>query len=179
MNNHEIMYRIGFLAGILSGGILAILLVRLIRTDRTLKCKYDERQQLIQGRAFKYGFFSWMFFDGFCILADIGLEVRWLDRSTVLFLGMLVGMTVYVSYSIWHDGYFSMNQNPRKVLALLVLAAVLNMLCAARNIYAHQGVLENGVVSFHYSCNLLMAAFSVFLLSVMAVKSILDHKKPE
>lgn len=179
MGNQEIMHRMGFLAGILSGGILAILLVRLTRTDRTFKCKYDERQQLVQGRAFKYGFFGWMLFDAFCILADLGLEVRWMDRASLLFSGMLVGITVYASYSIWYDGYFSLNQKPAQVLSILVSIAVLNAVCAVRQIYVHQGLLENGVVSFYYSCNLFMAAVSVFLLTVVAVKYRFDCKKAE
>ena len=177
MDNHEIMQRMGFVVGILVGVIVTGLLLRLLRTNRPFKCKYDERQQLVQGRAFKYGFFSWMIFDGFCILADIGLEVTWMDRPMVLFCGMLVGITVYASYSIWHDGYFSLNDKPRQVLSMLVAITILNIICAIRQIHVHRSLLENGVLSFFYSCNLFMSAVSVFLLSVVAVKYFLDYKK--
>ncbi len=162
------MERIGFLAGIITGCCVAVLLFKMMKKDRSAKCKYDERQQIVRGRGFQYGFFGWMAFNGFCIVADIGLEVHFMDLSMTLFCGMVIGTAIYVSYSVWHDGYFSLNENPKRVLSILITATALNVACAVYRI--HNGLLEHGVLTFLNGANLMIAIVMVFLLAVMFVK---------
>lgn len=175
--NQNIVIRMGFLAGVLSGLLVVVLLLKLMRKDGSLKCKYDERQQLVRGRGFQYGFFGWMIYDGVCILTDIGFEVHLMDLSMTLFSGMMVGTVIYVSYSVWHDGYFSLNLNPRRLMSMLGAMTVLNISCAAVRI--HSGLLEQGVLTFFNGSNLLMAVASLLLLGVMFAKWFKDRSNPD
>lgn len=53
MNTMSIAYLAGGLVGILIGLVLVAILIRYVRTDKKIKAKYDERQELIRGRGFK------------------------------------------------------------------------------------------------------------------------------
>lgn len=175
--NQDTVSRMWFLAGVLSGLFVLVVLLKMMKKDRSLKCKYDERQQLVRGRGFQYGFFGWMIFDGVCILTDIGLEVHVMDLSLTLFSGMLIGTVIYVSYSVWHDGYFSLNLSPRRFMSMLVVMTVMNIACAAFRI--HSGLLEHGVITFFNGSNLLMSVVSVFLLGVISAKWFRDRSNQD
>lgn len=169
--------RLGFLIGVLVGCFLWVFILKMTRKGRNLKCKYDERQQLVRGCGFKYGFFSWMIFNGACITTDLGFEKQYMDTPMVLYCGMVVGVAVYVMYSIWNDGYFSINENPKRVIALLIAITVLNGACAASRI--QEGLLENGVLTLINGANLFLAVASLLILIVLFVKQYSDKKKPE
>ena len=110
-------------------------------------------------------------------MADTGLEVHFMDLSMTLFCGMVIGIAIYVSYSVWHDGYFSLNENPKRVLSILIIATVLNMACAVYRI--HNGLLEHGVLTFLNGANLMIAIVAVFLLAVMFVKWVAERRNQD
>jgi len=176
MGNNE-MIRMGFLVGIIVGCCAVILFFKLSNTDGSIKCKFDERQQAVRGRGFKYGFFGWMIFNACCIVTEIGLEEQYMDTSMTLFCGMLVGVAIYGSYSIWHDGYFSLNENPKRVMIILVAVTILNLACAVYRI--HNGLLENGQLTFLNGCNLFVAVTALCLLAVLYAKRCSDRRHTE
>ncbi|MDE7313903.1 MAG: hypothetical protein K2N87_20150 [Eubacterium sp.] len=169
--------RIGFLTGMLVGCFLVLLFLKMTRKDGSLKCKYDERQQLVRGRGFQYGFFSWMVFNGIYITIDLGLGKKYMDTSMVLYCGMVVGGVVYIIYSIWHDGYFSLNENPKRLLFLFITITLLNGACAFERI--HEGLLDHGVLTLINGANRFLAAAAVLVLIVLFVKWYSDSKKTE
>lgn len=168
------MGQLGFLAGVAVGCLVGILMLKLMKKDKAVKCKLDERQQIVRGLGFQYGFFGWMIFQGLCIAADLIWEIKLMDMSMMLFCGMMVGTVIYVSYSIWHDGYFSLNENPKRVKIFLIAAAIMNFACAVYRI--RHGLLDHGVLTFLNGSNLLMAVVCMILLSVMLVKWMTDRK---
>lgn len=176
MDGNE-MIRIGFLTGIILGCCFLVLFLKVTKKDGSIKCKFDERQQLVRGRGFKYGFFGYIIFNAACIVTDISLEKWFMDMSMTLLCGMLVGVAIYGSYSIWNDGYFSLNENPKRIVPLLAVITMLNMLCAAYRI--HNGLLENGKLTFLNGCNLFTGTTCLFLLLVLLVKRGCDHRKAE
>ena len=46
-------YGMGVVCGILVGLLLMVVILKLTKTDGSLKCKYDERQQLVRGKGFQ------------------------------------------------------------------------------------------------------------------------------
>ncbi len=48
---------VGVVIGLIVGIICVVLLLAVTKTDENVKYKYDERQELVRGRGFKYGFF--------------------------------------------------------------------------------------------------------------------------
>ena len=46
----------GFAVGITVGVILVMVLLKMSNTDKKIKTEYDERQERIRGKAYKYAF---------------------------------------------------------------------------------------------------------------------------
>ena len=176
MGNNEMMW-MGFLTGIVTGCCLLILFIRRSKRNGSGKCTFDERQQIVRGQGFKYGFFAWMIYDGICIVTDIGLEEQFMDLSLTLLSGMLIGLVVYASYSIWNDGYISLYQSQKRIMLILAAAGILNLACAAYRF--HDGLLENGKLTFLNGSNLFVAVTALFLLAVMTAKRCTDRRDME
>ena len=91
-----------------------------------------------------------------------------MDLSMTLFCGMLIGVTIYVVYSVWYDGYFPLNKNPKRILSILITVTLMNAVCAVYRI--RHGLLEHGVLTFLNGVNLLLTVAFTILLTVMFVK---------
>ena len=79
--------------------------------------------------------------------------------------GIMLGVGVYAVYCIWHEGYFALNENPKRVLIAFTVIAAANFWIAAANII--DGVMvENGMLTFR-SMNLFCGI--MFLVIVAAL----------
>ncbi len=176
MGNNE-MWSLGFFVGLLVSGILFIILFKIVKKDSFIRCRYDERQQLVRGRGFKYGFFGCMIFGMIYILSDVGLKMQYMDTSMAVFLCIMIGAVIYVVYSIWNEAYFSLNENPKRITLLLTAVGVLNIVCSIYRI--HEGLFENGVLTFINGSNLICGICILIILVVLIIKNCSDQRKAE
>lgn len=119
---------LGFVCGVIIGGFLLTLILKATRTDGSTKCKFDERQQVIRGRGAKYSFFTLVIFNFLFALKDEILELGKLPISdgAILFVITGISLVVYISYCIWNEGYFSLNENPKKMTLSIFGLAIAN-----------------------------------------------------
>lgn len=167
----------GIFSGLVIGIILVIVLLRLTKKDYSLRCMYDERQQLVRGRGFKYGFFTLMIYDIFYGWGMDALDQQYIDDVTAMIFGVCLGVAVYASYCIWHEGYFSLNENPKRVLLVFGILAVLNFIIFAVQIL-HGTVMEDGVITYH-CVNLLCGVLFIFLFIVIFAKWFCNRREVE
>lgn len=167
-------YQLGFFLGglftVIIGGIFIVLILRYTKTDRSVKCKYDERQQLIRGVGFKYGFFALIIYNAAASFLISIEEKPHIDYAAIMLMGMLFGLFVYAVYCIWNEGYFSLNENPRRVVVAFIVIAILNFGVGFRS-YLHGILIENGMLTVQ-CINILCGILLVMLLLVMAAKHI-------
>ena len=109
------------------GLAIAFVLIIIMKTDRSMKCKYDERQELIRGRGFKYGFFSII---GMTLIFACFREELSKIMDTLIqdFAIVMVGLIVYVVYCIWNDAYFALNESKTKIAIIFFAIAVVNII---------------------------------------------------
>lgn len=172
------MIQTGFLCGMAAACFLVVLLKKLVYKGSLFKCRYDERQQLVRGRGFQYGFFGWIFFTAGYIVLDTGFGKRYLDTSMALFLGLMIGAVIYASYAIWHEGYFSLNIYPKRFMGVMTAVTVLNIICSVHFIFEGE-LCRDGMLTFFGGSNLVCAAASLTVLFVLAAKYGYDHRKAE
>ncbi len=167
------------LAGIFTGVVLALViaavLMRFTKKDKKEKFTYDERQKAQRGVGYKYAFFTLIIYNVVYGILDMTLAVKWAETFTAMMIGVLLAVLVHVVYSIWNECYFSMNEEPKKVLILFGFISVVNIIIAVM-----QGVngelIVNGMLS--NSCaNLLVAVMFGVILIALAAKS--QQKKRE
>lgn len=138
---------IGLMCGGAVGIVVAVILMRMTKTDGSSKCRFDERQELIRGRGFKYAFFTVIIYEALYAGADAAFTEKKVDTITGVVFGIMLGVGVYAVYCIWHEGYFALNENPKRVLIAFTVIAAANFLIAAANII--DGVMvENGMLTF-------------------------------
>lgn len=97
--------------------ILALLFLFLMKFGGK-KANYDERQELIRGKGFKYGFLTMMLADGILAVAmrKIQLAPQWLILTPIF-----AGLWIFSIYVLWNSAYFAINQKRRKYLGWLFL----------------------------------------------------------
>lgn len=95
------------------------------------KRKYDERQMYEQGRGYFFGFWALIIYLAFIVLFEMGFEKELLSSASKCYLGIILGITVYVSYCIFKDAYFPLGGSAPTILvtnftafALLVVGII-------------------------------------------------------
>ena len=168
-------YVAGFIVGFLLV-FVAIFVVRMIVSKKlggvpTGKCNFDERQELVRGKAFKYGFFTMMACN---IILGFGPDILEVElpmaNSVAMFLSLAIGLVVFASYAIWNEGYFSLNERPKSMMILFGFIAVVNTISAIMNY--HQGkMFADGKLTF-FAMNAVCAGMFVLIFIVLFAKSI-------
>lgn len=170
-------YRIGLIFGVVFGLLLVILLLKITKKDGSIKCKFDERQEMARGRAFKYGFFTLMICNGAYALLDeafSGLPVTGSAASGII---IVIGAGVMISYSIWQDAYFSLNENRKRLMAVFGILGLVNLALGIFGILDGRS-FQNGVVNFQIT-NLLCAVLFLIIFVELAAKQVVDGRSGE
>lgn len=175
----ELPFSYGRSFGVISGFVIGLLAVyifcALTKKDDKVKCQFDERQELVRGRGFKYAFYTMIFWEAFIILLllmEINLPA---DMVLILFVGLILGVCVYSGYCIWNEGYFALNENRKSVMIGIVIIGLINIGIGCMNI-AEYGLLQDGKMTLK-SLNLFGGLMMFVIFFVVLVKSIRDSKE--
>ena len=159
-------YKLGFAAGFFAVIIAALILRKVLHRQQTV---YDERQEMIRGIAYRYGFFSMMVAAVvYIFLAGIGLSGA-VEPTLAVFIVMITGVITYVSYSIAHGAYFGINNNRKRWIILDGVIVAVNAGCAVME-YMNGGLFENGVLTLSGNANLICAAAFAAIFAALIVK---------
>lgn len=172
---------IGFIIGLTLvfaiTALITILIMKLTKTDGAVKCKYDERQELVRGRGFKYAFFTIMIYNfavAYIQVCSVNLPA---DSSALLMIGAILGLLVYVIYAIWNEAYFSLNENPKKVMIILSFIGLMNLVIGIVQMIEGR-FLENGVLTYT-SMNFILGVVFVIIFIVITAKQICNKREEE
>ncbi len=176
MGSHEVGYLIGAMVGLVVGILAAVMFLKFIKKDHSWKCKYDERQELVRGRGFKYGFFTMLAYQwGYIVYGEFLEKIA--IREVVMTFGIVLGLVVYVSYAVLNEGYFSLNKNPRRVVILFAIIAAGNLLIGLAQIPLGR-FFVNGVISFP-AVNVMLGLMMLFVLILLFVKRFCKKESEE
>lgn len=157
--------------------IVFIIIIMLVKRDGKIKGKYDERQELVRGRGYKYAFYTLMFYNALLEFIAAIIEKRFMQGTIQVIIGMCIGIVVYASYCIWNDSYFAINDNPKRVLIIFILIGAINFSLGIINLvegdWVNDGQLTSGFANF--AAGILAMVVSI----VAAAKWISNRKKEE
>lgn len=165
----------GVICGVLVGLVLVVIILKWVRGDGSKKCKFDERQELVRGTSFKYGFFALIIYNGAYILASMALEKLPFDTATGMFFGICIGVMVFAAYGIWHDGYLALNEKPARVMIAFTLIGIVNLALGIRSFVAGDAFVD-GQLTFR-GINLFCGLLFVFIGVVYLLKWIKDVRE--
>lgn len=136
--------------------------------------KYDERQDIIRGIGYKYGFFAMLIYNTMAYiiyLCNVNLPVS----ADVLFIfGILLGAIVVATYCIWKDAYYALNENRKQVNTLLGVIGALNIGIGIMNCFQGNAI-ENGKLGTG-AINLVCGVLFIYIFIIIMVKSIVDKR---
>lgn len=176
-NKMNVYYAAGLAAGVLVGILFIFIFLKVTKTDGKMKCKYDERQNTARGNGFKYGFFTLLICNLLQAFAFDGKMSLPVDQSVILLISVVLGILVYVSYCIWNDAYFSLNENRRKVLVGFVVIGVFNLLIGISNLHSGKAFTD-GVLNFR-SINLFCGLLFLVIFAVLLAKHLTKKQEEE
>lgn len=137
--------------------------------------KYDERQIAMQGKAYRYGFFT-IFAVNAGLMAFSGILGRYAEIGVFLMIGSVLGACVTVTILIMNDAYFRLDENKKVFFVFFAVFAILNIALGIRNIL-NGNAMKNGVVSFTGTANLMIGLMIIYIFTVLLVKKIRDGKE--
>ena len=163
---------LGAITGAIIGLILCIVIFKICNKNNKVKSEYDERQEAIRGRGFKYGFYTALAYFAILTLLPITELNMKVDNSVLGFCGILISVLVLAVYTIWNDAYWGINNNRMRYLIVFALATVINIAvgigaCVTGN------MIQDGVVqapAINLLCGVLFLVIAITLVIKMVAK---------
>ena len=145
----------------------ALPLVALEFSRKSLKGTFDERQELVRGRGYKYACFTML---GLLVLDLLiesldAFETLPVTRSLAIFIMILAGVMVYALYCIKNDSYFGVGTDTRTYRAVMWIVIVCNAISGFSGL--REGAIEDGKLAFGPCASLLFClAFVIIMISI-------------
>ena len=169
-------YQWGILVGILVG--IVIVAAKFWFNKKTTGTinggDFDERQQLLRGKAFQKGFFTMMIFSGlYWVLVQLILRRPLMEDGLSGLVCLFAGIAVFAMDCILHDAFFTVKNKPKSYIALFAACTITQIPAALTNIQKGR-VLHDGVLSFGV---LPVVSGATFLAVLTAI--LIQQARPE
>lgn len=175
MNSLNILFFIIII--ILISVLLTITLILLSRTNHSLKGEYDERQQLMKGKAFRAAFFTGLGYSLLVFLLDIaGVKIP-METGLLILTGGMISLIVYVTIAIMNDAYIGLNERFGSTIGVFAVCAFFNIIPLIMNIKDGK-FIENGVLTNIFA-NALVLAMLFIVSAVLIIKHLIINKGEE
>ena len=161
-----------YAAGLAFGIVTALIIFALVWkfSKRSMKGNFDERQELVRGRGYKYACFTILGLLTMDLLIESfnTFDALPVTRTLVLFVIILAGVMVYALYCIKNDSYFGVGTDTRTYRAVMWIVIVCNAISGFSGL--KDGAMENGKLAFGPCASLLFCLAFVIIMISLSVK---------
>lgn len=171
MNGIGSVVGIGVIVGVLIGLVVLIL----CNSNRKIKTDYDERQEAIRGKGFKYSAYTAWILLVIYMLAEINEINLHMNSDVVALTIFIISAMVQVSHSIWNDAYWGENNNIRTYAIVLTICLIINVSASIASITNHTLIVDGNVTwrAISVECSLV-----VIITGIQAIiRGITEKKK--
>ena len=158
-------YAAGLAFGIVTALIIFALIWKFIK--KSMKGTFDERQELVRGRGYKYASFTMLSLLVIDLLLESldAFETLPVTRMLAIFIMILAGVMVYALYCIKNDSYFGVGTDSRTYRAVMWIVIVCNAVSGFTGL--REGAMEDGKLAFGPCASLLFClAFVIIMISI-------------
>lgn len=167
----------GVAAGIIVGLVIAVIIFKVLNTDHKSRTEYDERQKEVRGRGYMFGFYTIIVYECVMMLLEMSGIALHIENYVLHFAGIIIGGIVLCCYCIWNDGYWGLNNNPRKYCIVFIITAALNALPVIGAVKGGN-FKEDGKLATPF-LNIMVLIMLAIIGLVFLVKSISDNHNTE
>lgn len=156
--------------GLTTGIICALIILVIVWKKKSMKGKFDERQELVRGRGYKYACFTLLILLTADLLAEAYgfFEATAFTREIAVFFMILAGAMVYAVYCIKNDSYFGVGTDTRTYRAVMWILIVCQLINAVSGL--GEGALINGKLDFGTVSSLLLAAALTVIMLALYIR---------
>ena len=167
-NNMSTNYAMGLAFGIVTALIIFAIVWKF--SKKSMKGTFDERQELVRGRGYKYACFTMLGLLTLDLLAESfgAFETLPVTRTLAVFFMILAGVMVYALYCIKNDSYFGVGTDSRTYRAVMWIVIVCNAISGISGL--KDGAMENGKLSFSPCASLLFCLAFVIIMISLSIK---------
>ncbi len=174
MREHSIYYAAGVVVGMALVAIVALVMKKVLKLNS--RCQdMDERQLLVQGKAYQVGFFAMMIanvlYGGVCEI----MEFSPLGTFGGTFACMCVGLLFFAGYSIFHDAYYGIHDSSKKYMLIFGMLFVV-MTCNTIRIFSRGEGFVNGGLESYAAIELTMAVTMAAVLIMTLIKKLMKRE---
>ncbi len=168
-------YIAGIVCGVLAVALVCWLISRINKKNGVEKKDYDERQQAIRDKGFRFAYLTLL--GCMAVLALLhSLDIVTGNISGWLFIGVILSATVHVVYSIYKDAYFRVSDSPRSYIVLFGVLGPVNLIMGA--VKRISGEVE-GVFPTTEDLNLIVGVMLAIVAISILIKLRLDKRAEE
>ena len=169
-------YNIGMLVGIaVAPGIFAV--IAAVGKKRGKAGEFDERQELVRGKAYQHAFFAVMIFSALYGLVVVTAERPLMEDGLGALIAMFVGIVVFAVESIFRDAFFTAKNRPKSYIILYAAIILMQLVNIIGNI--HEGALiQDGVLTMRVLPVVCAAVFAIVLAAIL-IKTAQQPKEDE
>ena len=158
-----------YAAGLAFGIVTALIIFAVIWkfSKKSMKGTFDERQELVRGRGYKYASFTMLSLLVIDLLLESldAFETLPVTRMLAIFIMILAGVMVYALYCIKNDSYFGVGTDSRTYRAVMWIVIVCNAVSGFTGL--KEGAMEDGKLAFGPCASLLFClAFVIIMISI-------------
>lgn len=162
-------YVLGYAVGVMAALSAALICYIIYKKNHPESCKYDERQELMRGKAFKYAFFTQLAYN--CVMMVMNpILPLWADYSMQIFIGVIFSAFVYAVICIRNDAYISFREKPRVYITMFLAVGAVNVFITVMNLTIGTPYVQDGMLTFR-AANPICAILLITLAIVLAVKA--------
>ena len=163
-------YYTGIFCGLLAGTAAALLLRLRRKRQMGQSCRYDERQRLAQGLAYKAAFYVLIVYILVATLLE-GFEITGMFMSFAgLWLGVCISVSAFAVICIWKDAYLALHERAGVILAGFGAVFLVNLAFAADMLLDGTPMLADGRLAPEsltpVSCVMIAVILAVFLVKL-------------
>ena len=158
---------IGFSFAIGMALVIFMVMLKKSNTDGSMKTKFDERQLMVRGQGYKYSFWTLVvLLTASIMLRAFEVELPIKD-GVYLFLLILFSVLEHTVYCIFNDGYFGINNEPKKYYISFFLIGIGNLVIGILNSIGGR-LIDNGkldIPAMNLVCGMMfvIVGISVFI----------------
>ena len=120
-------YIAGIVCGVLVVALVCWLVLHINKKTGVEKKEYDERQQAIRDKGFRFAYLSLIgYMAVFAFLYS--LDIIRGEMSGWLLIGVILSLLVHIVYSIYMDAYFRVSDSPKSYIILFAVLGAINIL---------------------------------------------------
>ena len=164
-------WAIGFIVGILIVAVICTVAAMVARKKGLGKGNFDERQQVIRGRAFTWAYATLLVYLAVWMVLRT-MELPFFMQSLSVLLGVLLSVAVFVGYCIFRDAYFKASESPRVWIGVISAVGLLNLGIGLIRLF-REATLEERLCE---NANLFVGALLVFTLVCILIKRAIDRR---